>query len=317
MKALQMLTYGGPEVLSLKDIPKPTPHKGQVLVGVTAATINPFDYKLRSGMYKDMIPLTLPITIGADFSGVITEVGELESGKNEFKFDVGDEVFGSAIVLAGGSGAMAEYASAKVGTIAKKPSNLSLEESASLPLVGSSAVQALEEHIRLQKGQKILIHGGAGGIGSIAIQIAKYLGAYVATTVNADDTDFVKALGADEIIDYKTQQFETMLHDFDAVYDTVGGVTTSNSFKVLHRGGILVSMLGEPDKKLQEEYGVVGIGQNTQTNTTHLSRVAELVEKGAIHPQIEKVFSLENAQEAFTYQEKIHPRGKVIIKIKE
>ncbi|MBI2430607.1 MAG: NADP-dependent oxidoreductase, partial [Candidatus Levybacteria bacterium] len=187
MKAAQFTDYGGPEVILIKEVKKPAPRENQVLVEVHAAAINPFDYKVRRGYMKDMMPLNLPLTIGGDFSGVVV-------GENR-------EVFGQSYAFAGGSGAMAEYAIANLNNIADKPKSINFIEAGSLSLVGCSAIQALEQHINLQKGQKILIHGGAGGIGSIAIQLAKYLGAYAVTTVGSKDVDFVKSLGADEVID--------------------------------------------------------------------------------------------------------------------
>src|SRR3989344_7315392 len=227
MKAAQFKDYGGPEVIVINEIPQPTPDKNQVLIEVKAATINPFDYKVRRGDMRGMMPLELPLTLGGNLSGVIVEVG------NEIiKFKVGDEVFGQAYAFGGGSGAIAEYAVSKEENIAIKPKSTDHLEAGSLPLVGVSAVQALEQHINLQKDQKILIHGGAGGIGSIAIQLAKHIGAYVATTVSSEDMEFVKSLGADEVIDFKSQDFSEVLKDIDAVFDTVGGETTDKSFKV-------------------------------------------------------------------------------------
>ncbi len=206
-----------------------------------------------------MVPLQFPATLGSDFSGVIEKVGErVSSSTSIFDLKLGDEVYGHAGAFAGGSGAFAGMALAKADTIAHKPRTLDHEQAAGLPLVGVSAWQALVETMGLTKGQKILIHGGAGGIGSIAIQLAKHLGAYVATTVSTNDKQCVKEeLGADEAIDYKTQTFEDVLaHDFDAVFDTVGGETYTRSFKVLKRdgGGIIVSMLEQP---VQRAYGSV------------------------------------------------------------
>ncbi len=202
-----------------------------------------------------MVPLQFPATLGSDFSGVIEKVGErVSSSTSIFDLKLGDEVYGHAGAFAGGSGAFAGMALAKADTIAHKPRTLDHEQAAGLPLVGVSAWQALVETMGLTKGQKILIHGGAGGIGSIAIQLAKHLGAYVATTVSTNDKQCVKEeLGADEAIDYKTQTFEDVLaHDFDAVFDTVGGETYTRSFKVLKRdgGGIIVSMLEQPVQSL-------------------------------------------------------------------
>lgn len=317
MKAAQFSTYGGPEVIEITtDAPKPTPQKGQVLVEVIAATINPFDFKVRRGYMKDNMPLQFPQTIGGNFSGVIIQVGE---GVTALK--PGDEVYGAAYAFGGGSGTMAEAAVAKEEAIAIKPKNVTHQEAASLVLVGVSALQAIEQHINLQKDQKILINGGAGGIGSIAIQLAKSKGAYVATTVGTRDIAFAKKLGADEVIDYKKQTFEIILKDYDAVFDTVGQETADKSFQILKRNGILVSMSApmttQASEELAKESGVTVIMQNTETNTKNLQRLTTLVETGVIKPQIDKVFPLDQAREAFEYQETSHPRGKVVISIKE
>lgn len=311
MKAVQINKYGGSEVLEIKDVQTPKPSKGQILVEVHAASINPFDWKLRAGYMKEMIPLTFPVTMGGDFAGVVTELGESVS-----KFKIGDEVYGSALILNGSSGGFAEVAAVNAANIANKPKSLNSEEAAALPVVGASAVQGFEENIKLQKTQKILIHGGAGGIGSIAIQLAKYLGAYVATTVSTDDIQFVKDLGADEVIDYKNQKFEELLKDYDAVFDTVGGETADKSFKVLKKGGVIVSMLGQPNPDLAKQHGVAAIGQGTETNAKHLTRLAELVDSGKIKAQVDKTFPLDHVKEAFDYQEKSSPRGKVVLKIR-
>lgn len=310
MKAVQYSKYGGPEVLEInQNALTPSAGTGQVLVEVRAASLNPFDYKLRLGYMKEMIPLKFPFTIGGDFSGVVVGLGRDVSG-----FKIGDQVFGQTIVLNGGSGAFAQVCAANVKNTALKPKNIDFIQAASLPLVGASAIQALEDHIKLKSGQKILIHGGAGGIGSIAIQAAKALGAYVATTVGTENVEFAKGLGADKVVDYETQKFEEMLHDLDAVFDTVGGETLEKSFEVLKKGGIIVSMLGaSPD--LAKQYGVIAIGQNTVTNSKRLMRIAELVEKGKVKSQVNKVFPLWQAREAFEYLEKSHPRGKVVVKI--
>ncbi|HSW87582.1 MAG TPA: NADP-dependent oxidoreductase [Candidatus Saccharimonadales bacterium] len=313
MKAVQINAYGGVEVIAINpDAQKPSLKNNQVLVENRAASINPIDWKVRAGYLKDMVPLQFPITLGGDFSGIITEIGvEVTDLK------VGDEIYGQAPLLNGGSGSMAEYVAANAASSAKRPANIDFIESASLPLTGVSAVQALEDHMKLQSGQKILIHGGAGGIGSIAIQLAKALGAYVATTVGTDDLDYVKQLGADEIVNYKTEQFEEKLKDFDAVYDTVGGETTDTSFQVLKRGGIILSMLGQPKPELAEKYGVTAIGQMTEVTTERLNRFSQLIDSGKIKPHVDKMFGLDQAKEAFMYQEAQHPRGKVVLKIKE
>ncbi len=310
MKAIQVTKQGGTEVLEVNnDEATPTIKEDQILVEVRAAALNPFDVKIRTG--EAGMPVEFPYIAGGDFAGVVKEVGE-----NVSDFRTGDEVFGSALTFNGGSGAFAELAAVDIKRAALKPQKLDFVESSSLVLVGSSVVQALEEHIKLQKGQKILIHGGAGGIGSIALQLAKHLGAYVATTVSTDDIEFAKSLGADEIIDYRSQKFEDILKDFDAVYDTVGGETTDRSFKVLKKGGVIVSMVGAPKEELAKEYEVIAIGQGTHTNKEHLQRVAKLVDQGAIKPQVAKVFSLDEIKEAFDYLETGSPKGKVVLKIK-
>ena len=313
MKAAQINRYGGPEVIEINpDAPKPAIKDNQVLVEVHTTSINPFDAKLRAGYARDYIQLQFPATLGGDFAGNVKEVGKQA---NDFK--IGDEVFGSASIANGGSGSFAELAAANTINIAQKPKSADFIQAAALPLVGSSTIQALEEHAKLKSKQKILIHGGAGGIGHVAIQLAKALGAYVATTVGGDDINFVKQLGAVEVINYKTQKFEEILKDFDAVYDTVGGETTDRSFIVLKRGGVLVSMLGQPNPDLVRKYGVIGIGQGTKTNTKHLTRLAELVDSGKIKVNVDKVFPLDQAKEAFIHQELAHPRGKVVIQIKD
>jgi NADPH:quinone reductase-like Zn-dependent oxidoreductase len=313
MKAVQINAYGGNEVLEINEnASKPTLAQGQVLVEAHAASLNPVDGAVRAGYLKEMVPLSFPATLGGDFSGVVAEVGEAVSD-----LKIGDPVYGQAIVLNGGSGSLAQFVAANTTNTARKPQLVSYIEAAALPLAGVSALQALEEHIKLEAGQKILIHGGAGGVGTIAVQLAKSSGGYVATTVRADDKDYVKGLGADQMIDYQNEAFEEMLKEFDAVLDTVGGETTNKSFQVLKKGGILVSMLGQPDPELAEKYGVTAIGQSTNTNTQHLNRLAELVDAGKIKVQLGKVFPLEQARAAFKHLAESHPRGKVIVKIKD
>lgn len=312
MKAVQINSYGGTEVLEINDnVPMPQPSKGQVLVENHAASINPIDWKIRAGYLKEMMPLSFPVILGGDFAGRVVELGE---GITEFK--VGDKVYGSAIVLNGGSGSFAQVLAANIANLAHKPKNIDFIEAAALPLVGASAIQALEDHIKLHKGQKILIHGGAGGIGHISIQLAKALGAVVVTTVSTKDMDFVKNLGADQVIDYSAQPFEQIVKDIDSVFDTVGGQTSDKSFQVLKRGGMIVSMIGQPNLVLAEKYGITAIGQNTNTNTEHLNRLAELVMSRKIKVHVDKIFPLQKAQEAFKHLEEGHPRGKVVLKIK-
>ena len=310
MIAVQINSFGGYEGLTINNnAPKPVPTPDQVLVEVNAASLNPVDKGIAAGYLKEMVHL--PATLGGDFSGVIVQVGEAVSD-----FKKGDKVYGQAIILNGGSGSFAQYVAANADNTALQPKQISFVEAASLPLAGASALQAIEGHIKLKAGQKILIHGGAGGIGSIAVQIAKSLGAFVASTASAKDKDYVKSLGADKVIDFRSENFEDILKDYDAVFDTFSGDTTTRSFKVLKKGGIIVSMLAPPDPKLAEKYQVTAIGQMTNTNTKKLNHLTDLVNAGKLKPQVDKIYSLNQTTEAFKYLAEGHPKGKVVIRIK-
>jgi NADPH:quinone reductase-like Zn-dependent oxidoreductase len=311
MKSVQIKKYGSSKAIEInQSAPEPIVSVGKVLVIVKAAGVNPIDWKIREGYMQQKFQLQFPSMLGMDFSGVIKQVGE---GVSAFK--QGEEVYGQASVVTGGSGAFAEMAVAKADSIADKPRNLSHTEAAALPLVGISAWQALVENIGLSKDQKILIHGGAGGIGSIAIPFAKHLGAYVATTVSTNDQQFVRELGASQVIDYKTQNFEDILNDYDAVFDTIGGETYRRSFKVLKKGGIIVSMLEQPNSELMNQYGVNAIFQFTQVNRDRLTKLAQWVDQNNIQVNVEKTFSLDEAGNALDYLKDIHPRGKVVLTV--
>src|SRR5918994_7147377 len=301
MKAAQIRRYGDSEVVEINQSTPSLndPSEGKVLVKIKGAGVNPADWKIREGFFKQMAPLQFPSTLGMDFSGVIEKVGEGVSPD----LKQGDEVYGQAGVLTGGSGAFADMALANADAIAHKPRTLSHEQAAGLPLVGVSAWQALVETMGLSQDQKILIHGGAGGIGSIAIQLAKHIGAYVATTVSTNDIQFVKEeLGVDEVTDYKTQKFEDVLpHDFDAVFDTVGGETYTRSFKVLKSGGaggIIVSMLEQPVQELMDQFGVKAVFLFSQGNRERLTKLAEWVDQNNIRVNVERTFPLDEARAA-------------------
>jgi alcohol dehydrogenase len=311
MKSAQINQYGGSEVIEInQSTSEPIVSSGKVLVTIKAAGVNPADWKIREGGLQQLISLQFPSTLGMDFSGVIKQVGE---GVIPSEFKQGDEVYGQAGVVNGGSGAFAEMALTNKESIAHKPKRLSHPESAALPLVGVSAWWALVDDIGLSNGQKILIHGGAGGIGSIAIQLAKNLGAYVATTVSTNDKQFVQELGADIVIDYKTQTFEDLVHEYDAVFDTVGGETYRRSFKVVKKGGIIVSMLEQPDSELMNQYDVKAIFRFTQATRERLTKLAQLADQNNIRVNVEKRFSLDEAGDALDYQKDVHPRGKVVL----
>ena len=311
MKSAQINKYGSSEVIEInKSTSEPTVYSGKVLVIIKAAGVNPVDWKILEGGMQQLISLQFPSTLGIDFSGVIKQVGE---GISPSDFKQGDEVYGQAGVISGGSGAFAEMALANTESIANKPKRLSHVEAAALPLVGVSAWKALMENIELSKDQKILIHGGAGGIGSIAIQLARYIGAYVATTVSTNGKQFVQELGANQVIDYKTQTFEDLLHEYDAVFDTVGGETYRRSFKVLKKDGILVSMLEQPNSELMSKYGIKAIFQFTQADRERLRKLAQWMDENNIRVNVEKTFSLDEVGKALDYQRDVHPKGKVVL----
>lgn len=265
---------------------------------------------MKEGYMQQMIPLQFPATLGIDFSGVVEKVGD-----SIHDLKRGDEVYGQAGIVSGGSGSFAQMALANADGVVQKPKTLGHQEAAGLALVAVSAWQALVETIGLTNGQKILIHGGAGGIGSIAIQLAKHLGAHVATTASTNDLQFAKELGADVVIDYRTQTFEDLVHDYDAVFDTVGGETYSRSYKVLKRGGIIVSMTEQPNPELMEQFGVKARSQFTQVNRERLTKLAQWVDQNKIRVNVDRTFPLEETAKALEYPKNVHPRGKVVLAI--
>jgi alcohol dehydrogenase len=302
MLAAQLIKIGAPDAVQVNQIDIPVVGENEVLIDVYAASVNPYNLKQREG--KVPTP-KIPITLGSDFSGVISSVGE---GITEWQ--VGDEVYGQA------RGSWAEFAVASTSAFAKKPESLNFEMAAAVPLVATSAYEALVEAMQLKKGQKILIHGGAGGIGSMAIQLAKYLGAEVATTVSPDNAEFVRELGADHIIDYRSQDFSELLHNYDAVYDTVGGDTHERSYRVLRQGGRLVSMEQQPNAELDEKYKVEASLQGSRSTPERLNAVCELFDKGAIKVKIDREYPLAQAAEALEHLKTGSHRGKIILKIK-
>ncbi len=312
MKAAQIDGYGAKDVMEVTDTaPTPNVSAGQVLVESYTASVNPFDVKIREGLVRQMAELNFPAILGGDVSGIVAEVGE-----GVIDLEVGQAVYGQAGALSG-QGSFAEFTLVKARQLAAKPKTVDFVTAAALPLVGVSAYQALIDHLDLKSGQKILIHGGAGGIGSLAIQLAKHLGAYVATTARTADTDFAKDLGADEVLDYTTQDFRSILKDYDAVFDTVGGETNTKSYTILKSGGALVSMVEQPNDELVKQYNTEYTYQFTQVTTARLTHITELVDKHIIKINIDKIFPLDEAAEALDYLATGHPRGKVVIQIKE
>ncbi|MCT2534886.1 NADP-dependent oxidoreductase [Aquibacillus koreensis] len=311
MRAVVINEYGSKDVLVEQELPKPEIKANQVLVEVYATSINPIDWKLRAGYLKQMLDWSFPIILGWDVAGKIVEVG------SEVKaYQVGDEVFARPDTTP--EGTYAEFTTVDEELLAKKPSNLSFEEAASIPLAGLTAWQCLVDTTKVKEGDKVLIHAGAGGVGSLAIQMAKHLGAYVATTASETNEAYVKQLGADKFINYRTQNFEEELSDYDVVIDTMGGDILNKGFEVLKPGGRLVTIAGQPDQALAEKHQVTANSYWLTPNGKQLGELGELLEKEIIKPQVghEFGFSAEQLQKAHELSETHHAKGKIVIKVK-
>lgn len=312
MRAAQLVEYGSETGIKIHDdVPTPEAGDGHVLVEVWAAGVNPFDWKLGDGLYREFIPLELPAILGGDCAGKVVALGTNVTG-----LEIGQSVYGMANA-ASGQGSFADFTIVKASQLVAKPQGLDFQTAAALPLAAISAWQALVDHMNIQAHQKILIHGGGGGIGSLAIQIAHHLGAHVATTASARDEAFVKDLGADEVIDFKTQDFSQLLKDYDAVFDTVGSDTNQKSYQVLKPGGALVSMVQPVDEARAKQYSVVYTQQSTKPTRERLASITTLVEKGRLKVHVDKIFPLEQTAAALTYVKTGHPRGKVVIQVKD
>ncbi len=311
MKAAQIKDYGHSDAIEIVDVDKPTINDDQVLIEVYDASLNPFDSSIREGHVRSMGELSFPATLGGDLAGVIAEVGAKVTD-----FSIGDKVYGGAQALAGNSGSIAEYAATKAGVVAKAPANLSLQEAASLPLVGASALQALTEHIAPAAGQKILIFGASGGIGSAAVQIAKHFGAHVAAAVKSYGVEHVTALGADEVIDTDTADVTEVVKDYDYVLNLVAGPDWEKLFATLKTGGVAVSLTGQPDEAAATAHQATGFAQMTKANTARLDALRDLIEQAVVTPQIGKVFPLDETRQAFAAREAGGINGKVVIEVK-
>lgn len=312
MKAVKVHEVGGPEVLKLEDTPIPFPGPGEVLIEVHAASLNPIDAKLLRTDSSYQQAVDNPLTPGFDLAGSVVELGEKVK-----HIRIGDNVYGQAAAVRKGTGAFAEYAVAPEDCIARMPDNISFTEAAAVPLSACSAYQALVEHIKIKAGNKVLIHGGSGGIGTFAIQLAKHLGAYVATTATEKGLYYAKQQGADIIIDYESERFENKINDFDAVLDTVGGETYGRSFKVLKQGGIIVSMVSVPDEMLMKQYRVRAVLATTKVDSKKLGKITDLIKCGALHVNISNIYPLQQAKEAFEAKEKEKILGKIAIEVKK
>ncbi|NKX12701.1 zinc-binding dehydrogenase [Bacillus cereus] len=333
MKAMIIDKYGKVP-MRMAEVPTPEINEYEVLAEIHAASINPIDFKIRDGKVKMLLKYEMPLILGNDFAGVITKVGSKVT-----RFKVGDEIY--ARPRKNKIGTFAEYIAIHEDDIALKPKNLSFEEAASIPLVGLTSYQALHDIMQLQKGQKILIHAGSGGVGTFAIQLAKIMGAIVTTTASEAGANLVTSLGADEIINYKTEKFEDILKNYDAVFDTIGGATLEKSFNIIKRGGNIVSVSGMPNARFGKEFGSgffktllfsLASKKLTALEKKHnaqysflfmkpsgdqLRTIANYIEAGQIKPVIDRVFPFEDAQKAMEYSESGRAKGKIIVKIKQ
>jgi len=333
MKAYFIKRYGKSDVLMSGDLPEPALHDDDVLVQIHAAGVNPLDNKIRDGEFKLLLPYKMPLILGNDLAGVVVRVGA-----RVHRFKVGDEVY--ARPDDDRIGTFTELIAIKEDSVALKPANLSMEDASSIPLVALTAWQTLIEKGKLKKGQKVLIHAGSGGVGTIAIQLARHIGATVATTASVANADMLKGLGADIVIDYKKDDFSTKLKGYDLVLDTQGGDTLKKSLSVLKPGGKLVGIAGPPDPdfgKLRGMNGFVrvvmrllsyGIRKAARrsgasysfhfmtANGQQLSEITRLIEAGHIRPVVDRVFPFDETRQALDYVETGRTKGKVVIKVR-
>ena len=306
MKAVRIHEYGNREVLVFEDAPMPSITSNEVLVRVIAASVNPVDWKIREGYLKEMISYQLPLTLGWDVSGVVTEVGT-----NVTRFRVGDAVYSRPDIKRNGT--YAEYVVIQESEVALKPLTISHNEAASLPLAGITAWEVLITSAQLTAGQRVLIHAGSGGVGSLAIQLAKSRGAYVIATTSGKNQALVESLGADEVIDYQTQNFTEILRDIDVVFDTLGGDIQESSWSVLKQGGILVSIVSPPSEEKAKELGVRSAFVFIEPNAYILEQLAKLVEQGELRPIIGAEFALQDIVKAHALSESGRTVGKIVL----
>ncbi|MGH6889037.1 MAG: NADP-dependent oxidoreductase [Rhizomicrobium sp.] len=334
MKAFVVDRYGSNDRLRLAEMPQPAPEEHDVLVEIHAAGVNPLDAKIRNGEFKRILPYRLPLILGNDMAGVVVRVGAKVQ-----RFRPGDQVY--ARPRKDRIGTFAEFIAMNEADVAMKPKNLSMEEAASIPLAGLTAWQTLVEKAGLKQGQKVLIHAGSGGVGTFAIQLAKHLGATVATTAGGANVDFVRSLGADVVIDYRTNDFEQVLNGYDVVLNSLGNDTLEKSLRVLKPDGKLVSISGPPDPAFAKENGSGPMLRLAtwllsyrirskakrrcvsysflfmRADGEQLGKITSLIESGVIRPVVDRVFPFEATGEALAYSETGRLKGKVVVNIKQ
>ena len=305
MKAVRIHRFGGPEVLQIDEIAKPEPSDGKLLIRVSAASVNPVDYKIRQGGYPKVSDEDLPVTLGRDVAGVVETPGG--------DFAAGDEVYAH---LDWADGGYAEFALCAPEGVSAKPSSIGMVEAAAVPLAATTAWQGLFEHGGLKAGERVLIHGASGGVGAFAVQFAHIAGAEVIATASAEEIERVRELGADRVIDHKAEKFEDQVHDVDLVFDLVGKDTQERSFQTLRRGGRLISTVQEPDAAKAAEAGVTAKRYMATPNGGELAHFARLIDAGQVTVTVARVFGLEEASEAHRFLEQDHPHGKVVLKVR-
>ena len=308
MKAVVIHEYGGLEVLKYEDVQRPEPKEDQILVRVIAAGVNPVDGLIRSGMFAKHEKATFPMILGADIAGVVEKTGSKVT-----KFKAGDPVFAYASLKSGG--AYAEYALTTEREAAPKPKVLTYVEAAAVPVVALTAWQALVDTAKLSARQTVLIHGGSGGVGTFAIQIAKARGARVIATASTANQDLLKQLGADVAVDYTKQKFEDVAKDVDVVLDSIGKDTLARSYGVVRKGGFIVSLVARPDRAELDKRGIRGAALSVEPNSDELAEIGKLIDEGKIKVIVSQTFPL---SEAIKAQEQVatgHTRGKIVLKI--
>jgi NADPH:quinone reductase-like Zn-dependent oxidoreductase len=305
MKAVRLHRFGGPEALAVETLPIPSPVDDEVVVRVLAAGVNPVDFKIRKGDYPAVKESDLPVIIGRDASGIVEICGTRAKS-----FKKGDEVYA---LLGFDRGTYAGYISVKPNEAALKPRILDHAHAAAVPLAGLTAWQGLFTYGRLQAGQRVLIHGGAGGVGHFAVQFAKAAGAHVVTTVSTEDVEFVRSLGADQVIDYRKEQFDQKTEKVNLVFDLVAGPTQDRSWSVLRPGSTFVSTLSEPSQHRAQQLGVRALRYTVQPNSGQLAEIARLIDAGKVRPHVERSYTMTEAGEAQDHVEKRHVQGKLVV----
>lgn len=308
MKAIRIKQFGGPEVMHVLDVEVPEPKAGEVLVKNIFVGINPVDYKIREGQYPEVKQDKLPLTLGREVAGVVDKVGQGVSG-----FKPGDRVF----AMIGADGGYAEHSRVPAEHLALIPEGLDWPSAAGVPLAGHTAWQALVEHGQVEQGQKVLIHGGTGGVGHFAVQFAKVKGAEVYATASTDSLPFLRELGVDRAIDYTTERFEDICKDLDLVIDLIGGDTQARSWQVLGEGGRLVSTLTMPDAHHPQAAGKTGTRFTADPRGEELAEIAGLIAAGNVQVYVAKTFELEEARQALDFLANEHVHGKVVLHVSD